>query len=470
MTGGGAWAPERRLLTAGLIGLVTAGAFEGMAVPTVLPAMVADLGGLDLYGWAFSAFWLTNIMGITLAGSDVDQRGPGRALVVGVVLFAGGLLVSGLAANMPMVIVGRAIQGSGSGAIGSVVYAGIARAYPPSVTPRMIALVSSAWVVPGLVGPALAGAVADGIGWRWVFLGIVPALVLMGAAVYPQLHPLRSAARAEHPAPSDRRRAYDAARLAVGSTILLASLGVPSLPLAIGLGAVGGLLVVTALRQLLPSGSLRLARGRPSVFAAVFAVAFAFFGTEAFVPLTVVNVRDGSVTLGGLALSAAAVTWAAGSWVQARAASGGTRRALVVAGSGLIGIGIAVTTLVILPQMPVLLAAVGWAIAGMGMGLAYSTLALLMLETAPDGQEGVSSASLQLMFTLGTAFGAGIGGAVVAAADAGILPLPPALGIVNALMVLVAGVALLISLRVPARGAQRHTAAAPALAVPLEHP
>ena len=158
MTGAdGAFAPERRLLTVGLIGLVTAAAFEGMAVPTVLPAVVLDFGGLDLYGWAFSAFWLTNLIGITLAGSDADRRGPGRALAIGVALFAGGLLVSGLAIGMPMVIAGRAIQGFGSGAIGSVVYAAIARAYPSSATARMIALVSSAWVVPGLVGRWPAG-------------------------------------------------------------------------------------------------------------------------------------------------------------------------------------------------------------------------------------------------------------------------------------------------------------------------
>ena len=92
---GRAWAPERRLLTVGLIGLVTAAAFEGMAVPTILPALVAELGGLDLYGWAFSAFWLTNIIGITLAGPDADRRGPARALAIGVVLFAVGLLVVG---------------------------------------------------------------------------------------------------------------------------------------------------------------------------------------------------------------------------------------------------------------------------------------------------------------------------------------------------------------------------------------
>ena len=162
----GVWAPERRLLTAGLIGLVTASAFEGMAVPTVLPALVDELGGLDLYGWAFSAFWLTNIIGITLAGSATDRLGPARPLLVGVALFSIGLVVSGLAGQMPVVIAGRAIQGFGSGAVAATVYAVMARAYPAASKPAMIALVSSAWIVPGLVGPALAGAVTDAIGWR----------------------------------------------------------------------------------------------------------------------------------------------------------------------------------------------------------------------------------------------------------------------------------------------------------------
>jgi MFS family permease len=467
-----AWASDRRLLTAGLIGLVTAVAFEGMAVPTVMPAIVAELGQLELYGWAFSAFWLTNIIGITLAGSDADRRGPARAFVVGVVLFAAGMAVSGVASDMPIVIAGRAIQGFGSGAIGSVVYAAIARAYPASATPRMIALVSSAWVVPGLVGPALAGWVTDALGWRWVFLGIVPPVLLMGLAVSPQLARLGPALRTAVPMRGDARRAADAVVLALGSTLLLGALTVGPLPVAIGLAVAGAFLALSALRHLLPPGTLLLRRGRPSVVATVFGIAFAFFGTEAFVPLTVVDVRGGSVTLGGLALSASAVTWTIGSWLQARAAAAGIRRALVTSGAGLIGAGIVITALVLVPGLPVLVAALGWAVAGLGMGLAYSMLALMVLETAAPGEEGFSSSALQLMFTLGTAFGAGVGGAVVATADAGLVPLASAIGIVDGLMLLMAMVALAIALRVPrgpAAAATRAERPAPSVPLPLEH-
>jgi MFS family permease len=467
----GAWAPERRLLTAGLIGLVTAAAFEGMAVPTILPVMVRELGGLDLYGWAFSAFWLTNIIGITLAGSDADRQGPARSLVVGTVLFAAGLVVSGVADSMPLVIAGRAIQGFGSGAIGSVVYASIARAYAPSARPRMIALVSSAWVVPGLIGPAAAGFLADAASWRWVFLGIVVPVLAMGAAVYPQLAPLGRAERAAEPARRHSRRALDATQLAIGSTLLLTALSVGQPAIAVVLAAAGGVMAVAALRHLLPRGSLRLAAGRPSVVVTIFVVGFAFFGTEAYVPLTVVEMRGGSVTLGGLALSAAAVTWATGAWLQARAAAASIRRTVVVIGAALIAVGIGITSLVLIPSAPLIVAAIGWGVAGLGMGLAYSMLALLMLESAPPGEEGISSAALQLMFTLGTAFGAGVGGAVIALADAGTLELGAALTIVNAMMLVVALLALLVALRVPPRPAPsvagREVRSA---AVPLEHP
>jgi MFS family permease len=178
------------------------------------------------------------------------------------------------------------------------------------------------------------------------------------------------------------------------------------------------------------------------------------------------------VTLGGAALSAGAVSWAAASWLQARAASAGIRRALVTSGSALIGAGIVITALVLLPSMPVLVAAAGWIVAGLGMGLSYSMLALVMLETSEPGQEGFSSSAFQLMFTLGTAFGAGIGGAIVAVAESGALELAPAIAIVFGIMVLVALLTVGVSARVP-RGPSDRQAATERLipsGVPLEHP
>ena len=105
------------------------------------------------------------------------------------------------------------------------------------------------------------------------------------------------------------------------------------------------------------------------------------------------------------------------------------------------------------------------------MGLAYSMLALLMLETSAPGGEGFSSAALQLMFTLGTAYGAGVGGAVVAASETGTLELHSAIGIVFAIMAVVALLAVVVAQRVP-RGPSEVRAAGERrpLGAPLEHP
>lgn len=443
MTQSSIWSPRQRVLTLGLLGLMTAVAFEGLAIPTIMPATVAELGGLELYGWAFSAFFLTNIVGVTVAGGDADRHGPGRSFVGGVLLFATGLVISGFAPSMPVVIAGRAVQGLGAGAIGSIVYAVIARAYLPAAMPRMVALLSSAWVVPGLVGPALAGLVAEHLHWRWVFLGLVPAVVLMGLLV---VAPIARIGPAEAGRRGDGRgRGYAALALAAGSTLLLAGLSIGQPLLAAVLLIGGGGLAIAALRRLLPAGALRATAGRPAVFAFIFLVAFGFFGTETFVPLAVTDVRGSTTTVGGLALSAAAVTWALGSWLPARLVSV-SRARIIGTGSAAIVLGIGVAALVVLPWLPIATAAVGWAIAGLGMGLAYSTLMLLVLQTAPPGEEGVSSAGSQLMFTLGTALGAGVAGAIVAFSEATAVPLGAAIGGADGLMALVVGVALVLAL------------------------
>ncbi|HET9878175.1 MAG TPA: MFS transporter [Candidatus Limnocylindria bacterium] len=466
--GQGIWSGQRQLLTVGLIGLVTAVAFEGLAVSTVLPATAADLRGLGLYGWAFSAFWLTNILGITLGGGDADRHGPWRAFLAGVGVFALGLGVAAAATGMPMLIAARAIQGFGSGAIGAVVYVVIARAYPAALHPRMLAIISTAWVVPGLIGPALAAWIAETLHWRWVFGGLtVPVLLLAVVAFRPimALQPVPGAG-------ADRgRRAWEALRLSVGSLLFLSGLTIGSLPVGIVMSLAGAALTVLALRHLLPPGALRLVSGPPAVPMVVFATAFAFFGAEVYIPLAITDVRHASLAAGALAISAATLTWTAGSWLQARLVPRGWRRGLVGIGTLLIAVGILVTALILLPAMPLYVAAIGWAIGGLGMGLAYTTLSLLMLESAEPGREGSASAALQLTFTLGTAFGTGVGGAWVALADGGVISLAAAIGIAFGLTLVVVLLAAGGSLRLPRAGRQRgaapHEAFDPAAVPPV---
>lgn len=316
----------------------------------------------------------------------------------------------------------------------------------------MIAYLSSAWVVPGLVGPAVAGLVADTLSWRWVFLGLVPPIALIGFGVARRIASLGPSADALATERAElRRRVFDAVRLALGSSAVLFSLTIGQPLLAVVLLLVGGWLMLAALRRLLPPGTLLARRGRPAVIAAMFLVSFAFFGTESFVPLAVTNVRGGTTTAGGLALTAAAVTWAVGSWLQARLAPTRSRRLIVGSGAACITIGIGIVALVLLPAAPIWVAPLGWGVAGLGMGLANSTLALLILETAAPGQEGASSAALQQMFTLGTALGAGIGGAMVAVAETSNLPLATGIAAADGAMVIAGVIAVLVALRVPPR-------------------
>jgi MFS family permease len=440
----------QRLLTVGLIFMVTATAFEGLAVPTVLPAALDELGGLPLYGWAFAGFWLTNLVGITVAGYEADRRGPLAPFAIGVLLFALGLAIAALAPDMTWVVAGRVVQGLGAGAIASITYVVIARGYDVSEQPRMIALISSAWVVPGIIGPAAAGYVAQELSWRWAFAALVPLLPLATLLLVP---PMRHFAAAGPPARASgaARRMLDGVQLAVAAGLLLAAGGAGHPALSAVAVLAGGTLIVSPLQRLLPAGTLRVRSGPGAITALIALVSAAFFGAEAFVPLAVSSVRGAGTVAGGLSLAAAAVTWAAGSWVQAHLGERSHRPGLIAAGVALIGAGIAIEAAVPVSSLPVYAAAVGWAVAGLGMGISYSLATLLMIRSAPTGEEGAASASIQLAEALGIALGTGIAGSTVAVATIQI-GLAPAIAVAQLLMLTLAGVTIAMCGRLPPRG------------------
>jgi MFS family permease len=438
------WKPPLGRLTLGLALVVMATAFEALAVATIMPKVSAELAGLALYGWAFSAFMLANLVGISVGGSQSDQLGPAPVFLAGVATFAGGLCVSGLAASMAVIVGGRGLQGFGAGLLSAVAYAAIARAYTVDLQPRMLATLSSAWVVPGLIGPGLATLVAERAGWRWVFLGLVPLPVLAGLLVVPALRALPVAASPTE----DGGRTWLALQLGMGACGALVGIGQSSWPLALLWLLVGGMLALRALRHLMPAGTLVARAGLPAAVACMALLNFAFFGSEAFVPLALSSVRRAPTLLSGTSLTAAALTWTVGAWLPVRFAARSGRRAIIRAGLGVLAAGLLGTLALLMPSVPAGSAVVAWGVAGLGMGLAFTTTSAAILEAAEPGRAGVASAALQLTQVLGAALATGLGGAIIAAPFAGD---PPAfgIGVVDLLMLTAVALALLVARGVP---------------------
>jgi len=445
VSGDGLWAPHRRALTLGLVLTVTFIASEALAVVTVMPVVARDLKGLELYGWVFASFQLASLIGIVVAGRDADRHGPARPYLAGLVLFSVGLLVAGLASSMWVLVGGRCLQGLGAGAIPAVAYVAIGRSLREAQRARMMAVLSTAWVVPGIVGPGVAAAVAHLFGWRWVFLGLIPLVLVAGPMAVPALLRLGRPVAA-HP---DEHRVADAVRTAAGAAFVLAALSSRNVLIGLGLAAVAALVGLAPLRRLLPPGTLRGAPGLPATILSRGLLTFAFFGADAYVTLTITTVRHHSTLMAGAVVTASTLAWTAGSWLQARLNQEWEGARLVRTGLLLILAGTAGMAWQLRPGVPVWEAFVAWSVAGFGMGLSYAPISLMMMRAAPSGREGWASASLNLADVLGIALGVGVGGSAVAAVSRGTQPIAGGVVIAFAAAALAAVLALVIARRLP---------------------
>ncbi len=441
----GVWAPGLRLLTAALVMNVTVVAFESLSVATVLPVVSRQLGDLRLYGWVFSAFFLSSIVGIVVSGALSDKRGIGWPLIGGLIIFAAGLAIAGTATSMPVLVAGRVVQGFGAGAVPATAYAAIGRTYARRVQPTMFAILATAWVVPGLLGPALAAQVASHLGWRWVFLGLVPLVGLACAVTVPALGAV-PAVSSHDDAPVPLQAAVT---VALGAGTLLAALTIAQ-PLPSGLLFVAGaVLLVPALRSLTPAGTFRARAGLPAAVLSRGLLTFAFFAGDAYVPLMLTSIRHTSPTYAGFTLTVSTVAWTAGAWAQARALARRGPRRLIAIGLGLVIAGLVAMASLLWHAVPTWVAPAAWTLAGFGVGLAYTPISVTALALARPGEEGRVSSSVQLSDVLGTAFGTGVAGAAVAIGHQHGSDPRLGLGLAFAIAVAVALVALAVTPRLP---------------------
>ncbi|MEU9862146.1 MFS transporter [Streptomyces sp. NPDC047971] len=402
-------------------------AFESLGVATVLPDIARKLDGLGAYGWGLSALMLANIIGTVLGGRSADRSGPWRPMAVGLAVFAVGCAVAGAATSWPLFLLGRFTQGLGVGAVMAMAYTVIGLAYPEHLRARMFALLSSAWTIPSLIGPVVAGTLSDLTDWRAVFLLMLPLIAVAAVLTLPGLARLsRSRATADTTAPAPAAVPWwksplaNAVLLTVGTGLLLQALLLKNIPLLVVLALLGVAIAVPALRQVTPEGTLSARAGLGAGVVIRGLLCGVYFGSEAFLPLGLQELRGSSATEAGLGLSAGAITWVLGSAWQAKrdgkaqnGRSGGVALGFVV-----LLLGVAVMALAVLTEtVPAWIAVLGWAIGGIGMGVAFNAATTDTLEQAPAERQGEVSGALQLAQTLATGLIAGLGGAAIAIAQ-----------------------------------------------------
>lgn len=384
------WTGRLGTTTAGVFALAFLFAFESLAVLTALPVVVRDLDGLSWYAVSFAAPMAVSVITLTFAGAWCDAVGPMRPMVTGVAVFAAGLLVAGAAQSMPEFLVGRGIQGAGEGLAGVALYVVIGQVYPDHLRARAFTVVTSAWTLPALIGPVVAGSVAEHLGWRWVFLS-VPALAVVCLILL--LPSLRAAGAGTG----------EAVRAATGAATVLAA-GVLGLTLAgqrdvawwpvLLVGS--GVAVVASARRLLPARTWSGGRGLPSVLATRGLLTAGYFGAESYLPLSLVEHRGLGVAAAGACITGAAFTWFAGSWSAANLRLFADRQKRVLLGTICIVIATLAAAGSLVDGIPLWLIIAGWAVGGFGMGMALSTLSVLVIDLSQPHEQGVNSAAMQL--------------------------------------------------------------------------
>ncbi|MGO4805903.1 MFS transporter [Arthrobacter sp. 2MCAF15] len=453
------------LVTLGACALVFLAAFESLAVTTIMPLVSRELDGAGLYALAFAGPLATGVIGMVAAGSWSDRKGPVAPLLAAVGMFVLGLLIAGTAGTMPVLVSGRLVQGLGGGGLTVALYVVIARVYPQVLHPKIFAAFSAAWVIPSLVGPFAAGAVAELAGWQWVFLGVVglvvPALLLTAPALRG-LNGSRDDA-GEPPASAEPAVGRGPGGLAKLALAALAALAVLGLNLSATVPGAGGVLAaaavavaVLAVRPLMPRGTLTARRGLPSVILTRGLASAAFFGAEVYLPYLLVERYAFAPTFAGLTLTGGAIAWAAASAIQGRLGNRLEHRRAVRIGSALVLGAIVLALVTTVLAWPAAVAIAGWIFAGGGMGLMYPRLSVMTLALSTRETEGFNSSAMSISDSLGGALalaGTGIVFAAFATATpsapfAGVFALTSAIGV--AAVAVAPRVAVVPALRKPA--------------------
>ena len=406
-----AWLTRQQLvgLTVVMTGMAVA-ALDSTVVGTAMPTAIGELGGVDRYSWVFAAYLLVSTATTPVFGRFADVHGRKRVFFAALVVFMAASMLCGQAPNMNWLIVGRALQGLGAGALISTGITMVGDLFDVRQRGRVQGFISSVWATSAIVGPTIGGVITQTLSWRWTFYVNIP-IGLIAIALLLTLH--------EHE--EHRGGGIDwlgAAVFAAAATLLL--LGVngtyPALTLT-GAVALAILFVLIERRVEQPLVDLSLLANPIIGIGLLVSVLLGAmqFATTTFVPPFAQGVLGRSPLEAGLALGAMSIGWPVGAtatgWVLL---SIGYRRA-ILAGSlaALIG---AVVLSTLGPDASLAVLIIGSALMGVGMGVTSTPLLVGVQTVVAYQRRGIVTSLANFSRSLGGAVGVAALGAVMTAA------------------------------------------------------
>lgn len=405
--------PRYRPVTVSLLSSISLVAYNNLSVTAALPDIGNDLGSVELLPWVVTVELLASAIAVLAIGPIVDSLGVRSVYRVSMLGFIATSVLCAFAPSMLVLVGARVGQGLAAGGVIGTSLSSIGLAFDAEVRPKMYAAISAVWGVLGVAGPAIAALLISVLGWRWIFLVIVPIGVPATLIGWNRLPGRREG--------TTGAASFDGVGLAMITVLtvcLLIGASTPSL-LALGYLAVAGVLVAVYLRHTrrVADPVVRLEhlagrRWRNVHLTSSLAVAGGT-GASAFLPVYLTGARGFSRGQAAFSVLFMVIGWSTAAWVASRMLERTTPPQVIVRGSLALTAGSVGATVAAAIELPVGVLLPCFLVLGSGIGL-MTTAGLSLLQSRAETEEmGRASSAHQFLRSLGFAYGAALSGLVL---------------------------------------------------------